>query len=350
MVAARRGTLMPKPRAYILLFFLCSSCAINALRVERASKVAVASDAVVEQARQSLEEVKARRAEANLSLVASDPSCFPARKIWIRLTPASGPLCALDNSPEPGVQKVPIVLDPVDERSLEPTILLISALADYGDALGKIATEPKPDVSKELKDVIEKAGKAQAIANGLLQLDLPDPAKLLSDEQMSAATNLIQFASELLHEADQAKRIRQIAVEQGPKIDKLSVELSAKLHAWLDKSAMSDTQVLQNNLLAVYKAEVVDKGARTTWDYDRRSKFLGLIAAARGDRDAITARERAFDDSLAELSKAREGLSRALSGNLTDADRRELRDENERRILKALGLLAKVVMAFSTGL
>jgi len=109
---------------------------------------------------------------------------------------------ATGGRPEGGVEKFEIPLDPVDERSLEPTVLLIGALADYGDALGKIATEPKPDVSKELKDVMEKATKAQTIANGLLQLDLPNPAKLLTDQQLDGATKLIQFAAELLQEAD----------------------------------------------------------------------------------------------------------------------------------------------------
>jgi len=87
---------MRKSWVYSILFLL-AACAINALRVERASKVAVASDAVVQQSREALEEVKARREQANISLVASDPSCFPAQKIWIRVAPAGGPLCAMDD-------------------------------------------------------------------------------------------------------------------------------------------------------------------------------------------------------------------------------------------------------------
>jgi len=297
-----------------------------------------------------LAEVKARREQANISLIASDPSCFPAQRLWIRITPAGGPLCAIDGRPESGVEKIQIPLDPVDERSLEPTVLLISGLADYGDALGKIATEAKPDVSKELKDVMEKAAKAQAIANGLLQLDLPDPAKLLTNEQVDAATKLINFAAELLHEADQVNRIRKIAREQDPKVDALSAELGAAINAWIENSAKSDTQILQNNLTAVYKAEVIAPGPKTKWDYEKRVKFLQLIAAARTDKDALTTRKDALNKALAELRDARLGLSRALANNLSEAERRDLRQENERRILRALGLLAKAVMAFQTGL
>ena len=176
-----------------LLFLLCiSACASNSLRIEGASAVGKAANTFSSAATQSLEQARAGRMAANAAVVASDPSCEPLTRISIYV-PEPGtlaenvPLCADGSSPLAGYRIEHLSLLPIEQEQIEPTLLLIGAIADYGAALTKIAERPKTDISAELAKIAAKADQAGSIANDLLGADLPSAAKLLATEQASRA-------------------------------------------------------------------------------------------------------------------------------------------------------------------
>jgi hypothetical protein len=188
------------------------------------------------------------------------------------------------------------------------------------------------------------------LANGLLGLGLSDPKKALSDDQRDQATALIQMAAELAHEAGQVRRIREVARQQGPRIDAVTVRLEAEVDAWVSNSGSSDAQIARDALLSVYKTEVVDKGAATKWDFERRLKFLQMYNAARNDERSLEQRKADLHKAIGELTAGRKDLERYLVGNFNDEERRRIAQINRDRILNALIEIGKTVLAFQTGL
>lgn len=82
------------PRAFLLLplFSILVGCGGNKLRLEGADAVSTSARTFVEKADAALDDAKARRAQANATMVASDPSCEPLARIQVYVpTEAEGP-------------------------------------------------------------------------------------------------------------------------------------------------------------------------------------------------------------------------------------------------------------------
>lgn len=319
-----------------------SGCAANQLRLEGASAVSSASTAVVELSRSSLAHARERRVRANAVLIASDPSCFPTTTVYIRV-PHQGPqgrLCAASAVKEPGVDLIALDMRPISETSLQPTLALTAALADYSAALTKIVTEPNPDISKELSSIAEKAGEAKSIADGLLGTQLPDAAKPLATDQAKVALDLLQMVATLSAEAEKVRALRNLVTKNDPEVARISAELSEQVTDWLAFSAAPDARLTTNRLQAYYRK------SSGTLTFDQRLAFVELINTARADEDALTARASAIQAAIKLLGDARVNLARRLQGRITEAEKREIARLEQERVLAALKLLARAAILF----
>jgi hypothetical protein len=324
---------------------LVSACAGNKLRVDAAADVQTASDALVTRATAALDEAKARRLQANAALVASDPSCEPLARIVVQRRTGRGgggktPLCASSSVPRLGYQLDVLDLRPISEEALKPTILLISAVGDYGAALGKIAARPNADISKELGSLAGKASSAAAIANGLLGTNLPDAEKQLATDQAKTAVALLQFFADLAVEQRKVRDINRYVAEHGDEVEAILPQLATQLSNWILAVSQGDAQIYQNSLVRAYRNE------RSKWSYDQRLAFATRVNESRAESAAAPARMRALTQALTDFKDAQADLRRKLRGDFTPEEKRRMGQIANQRMLEALDLVAKTVIAF----
>jgi hypothetical protein len=326
--------------------FCISACAGNRIRVDTASEVHTAAGAFVNDANSALNEARRRRLEANAALVASDPSCLPLERIVVQrrtgAPPRRGrtPLCAEDASPRLGYSNDVLALRPITEEQLKPTIFLIGAIGDYGAALGKIAARPDADISKELGAFAGKAQAAAAIANSLLGANIPNPEKALASSQGKAALALLDFFVRLDTERRKVRDINALVVDRGAKVEAVIPLLRSQLRNWIIAVSQGDAQIYQNSLVRAYENE------RSSWSFDQRLAFATRVNESRAASAAAPARARQVEAALGAFQKAQADLRRVLAGNFNAQEKRRMARIQGERMLEALDLISKTVVAF----
>lgn len=334
-------------RIYTLLVCaLClSACAGNRIRVDTANQVQTAAKAFVNDANRALNEAKQRRLESNAALVASDVSCLPLERVVVqRRRGASGrertALCADGLQPRLGYALDVLELRPITEESLKPTIFLIGAVGDYGAALAKITARPDADVSKELGALAGKAQAAAAIANGLLGANIPNAEKALASSQGKAALALLDFFVKLDAERRKVRDINRLVAERGDKVEAVIPLLKTQLRNWIIAVSQGDAQIYQNSLVRAYENE------RTAWNFDQRLAFATRVNESRAAAAAAPARAQQIQDALTAFQDAQADLRRVLAGNYNAQERRRMARIQGERMLEALDLISKTVVAF----
>jgi hypothetical protein len=324
-----------------------SACGVNSLRVRSASEVSLTSSAVVTQASAALSAAKERRIKALTSLIASDPSCAPSNQLYIfvpALPPKTGDLtptlCADGpNAKFPNYRAKLINFTPIGPDEIKPTLILIAALTEYGDAMGKIAGRPDPDISKILDSVAEKAAEAKALAEGLTKVTLPAIPDL-SSKQAKTAKSLLQFIIKLSNEAQKVKDIRKLFADSGPETMQLLVELEGQISDWNAATTVAYGQINEDNLVRAYNAE------RRTLPFEGRRAFVELINQARQDTINIAKMNDAFLKAVSKLKEAHQTLDDLLNNRLTPEQREEANEISQARFFEALKLIADATIAW----
>ena len=340
MYRGRRATI------FLLCAFTLADCGGTPLRIEGADAVATSADAFVKSANGALDDAKAKRAQANATLVASDISCDPLSRVNIYVpngkprAPGRAPLCARGSAPRLGYDLEEIDLRPISEEALKPTVALIGALGDYGAALSKITKRPKTDVSAEIARVASKAQEAIDLLNGVAHLQIPGVDTVLAEKQRNAAVALLQFAVNLSEEQKKVDDISKYVAEHGHEVDAIIPQLREQMSIWVKDYAQGDAQIVQNNLVRAYR------DGRSTWDFDRRLTMVQTISAARSAAAAYPARMAALDKGLNDFAQAQAELRRLLRGEFNAKERRRIAQIEQQRMLEALGLMARAVTAF----
>jgi hypothetical protein len=334
-------------RNILLLAFATSvltGCGLNAVRVKTASEVGATSTAVADAATAQLENMSRAREQAFISLVASDESCEynTPLQVFIPQKPGlpSAPLCA-ENSTQSitGYDNRSIDFAPVPAESLAPTLELIAAVAAYGEALTKIAEEPKFDISDDIAEAIGLATRARALAAGLGASGLPDIAAI-STEQQQTATDLINFLGMLAQERRQVKDIRVIVSKHGPKFIESGAKLKKQIAEWNIAITKSSIILNRDNLKRFYS------GQRANMSYEAREKMLRLIVNADTEGARVTKATTAFGKAVDELLAAQADLEAALSNNPTAEQRKEAAKISRARFVNAFKLAVDALLAW----
>lgn len=341
-----------KPRIFhfavtALLACLLAGCGVNYLRVQSANEVSLTAKAVVSQSNAALDLAKDRRARALTSLIASDPSCSPTNELYIFVPigpprpDASRPsLCAkTHNDSLAGYRAVPINFTPIGPEEIKPTLLLAAAVAEYGDAMGKIAGKPDPDIAKILASAAEKATEAKILAEALTNSKLPALPDLAS-KQAQTATKLVQFLVSLAHEAQKVKDIRALFAKRGPETMEILESLRQQVNDWNSATSASYTQINESNLVRAYELE------REKMNFEGRRAFVELINQSRQDSINVKKTNTAFLEAVKKLEEAHETLDNLLNGRLTPEQEKEAAEISQKRILTALKLIADATIAW----
>jgi hypothetical protein len=185
---------------------------------------------------------------------------------------------------------------------------------------------------------------AAIIANALLSTSIPDPVKLLADEQVKSALAILDFVQDLSEEAAKVRDIRNYMRDHGGQIEAKIVELANQIRAWLDYSAEGDAQIIVGNLQRAYGVE------RNRLDYQQRLAFVQMINQARAQVAAVTVRKEALERALATFQEAQTQLRNHLDNRFDARTRARIARLNRERMLEAIGLVARAMIQFGVTL
>jgi hypothetical protein len=139
-----------------------SSCGAQKILVEDTRSFVAAGRAATASATQFFVEARARQIEANISLIASEPSCEWGSTILLRKDFSTGRegLCLPAGSelPNNGVYS----LEPIQLAAIKPSLALIGALSAYLGALSKVSNPYEPQIGPAVENVVENSSAPQS--------------------------------------------------------------------------------------------------------------------------------------------------------------------------------------------
>lgn len=305
---------------------LAGACAGNAVRVEHAGEVAAAGSAATAKTGVFLDTLRAARREANVALVASDPSCRWGPQIVIRGGGGSGTALCVDR-PIPARGDFVYSLAAIRDADLRPTLTLLAALSAYVDAVDAIVGGHGEEAHDNLAEALRGALAAQADVAAAL-----GSRPLLSVEQADSAGKLIDMIGELHAEAGKVRRLRVVVAGQKVRVETLAGALKAQVKRWTDLSLRGD---LQSTALAYARAHAAWEASGPHEFAERRDRIAALDAQ-QTRVDSADALARCTGQALDELAAADRTLIDALAGRYSAADRRQLARVTRARLLRAL--------------
>ncbi len=328
--------------------------ATNAVTGQAAADVAGMATQVSADAGAALETAEARRRDAWTALIASDPSCAPVHplRVYVPLRPPVPPLpptCVVagpdgrDRS-FPGWSVAELDFAPAQHAAIQPTIDMMAAVAAYGAALG-VAASPAParDVAAQLDKALALATRARTTAVALGATQLPDPARLLSSDQVEVAAGLITLIQRAREEARAVGRIRQRFVADRPAVDATLVRLKTQLGQWQGIIAEAFVDVAINSMKQAYRREA------PRLDFDGRRRRLEAIAATERLHADATAANVQFAAAADALIAANAELATLLAGQPSPERRAQAARIGRERSAAALDLLARGLAAWTLG-
>ena len=335
----------------ILLFVMApaslvvGACGLNSVRVHSGGEVGAVATAVSEQAKIALAVAAGKRDEAWASLIASDTSCAPVDTLFLIVPDRPGlprqKLCA-DGSASPvppGFSLEEADGHPIPVEAIQPTLDLVGAVAVYGAAMSRIASEPKVDVSEDIAKAIGLAGKAEALATALGASKVPG-IKDLGDDQKKSAIALINFFAELAHEKQQAKEIGILYDTNKDVIAAQLTTLEQQVTNWSEVIAKNSARVNLKNLERAYATE------KDAMAFEKRLTMVTAILDARRSPERIDRAAAQFKGSVQQLRESQDALGNALH-DPTPEQRRIAAAISRERAITALSLIADGISAWA---
>ncbi|MBW6526581.1 hypothetical protein KZ813_06990 [Sphingomonas sp. RHCKR7] len=324
-----------------------SGCAINAMRLEGANQVSLASNSVVTQSNAALTNMAQRREQASRTVRASDPSCPATDEIYVFIPtrpprPGEGtpPLCASGKDEKvDGYRTVLIYFSNTSAERLKPTILMLAAIAEYGEGYKKILDEPKVDVGAILASAAQKAADAKALTDTIVPGVLLTPPSLES-KQAKSAVALLNFLVGLAQEARNAKKVADHHEKRATEINGILDDLKTQLADWTTATTSGYSQMETEALRSAYANE------RAKLSFEGRRAFLETIHRSKLEQDGVDRTAGLLSEAIDELKGANDNLGLLLDGTLSPEQRAQEAKLNEERIFKALKLTAEAATSW----
>ncbi|MBV2149813.1 hypothetical protein KRZ98_16325 [Sphingobium sp. AS12] len=320
--------------ATALVGLLLSSCAADVLRLEYAGQVSTQAGALVQSAKGYVADVKARRREANIALVASDPSCSWGDVLVIdrRWRPPAG-LCDLAGVPPERQERID--LRPLSQDALKTITVAIAGVAAYQAALADVLEDKPPDAKEAINSAIGSLSTASSDINRIAGEKLFDLGVLTSD-RAKAVVDLIGTLVALQQTSLKVNAVRAVVAEKDSK-----PLLSALDDGVTKLAALQDANSASRLLFAL---DLAYGRERANADFVGRREWIRQIAAAADDSPgAREARIAALRSALTQLAAIDMKLRQALAGEFSKADRQRIARENRAQIL---GILSQVAAIF----
>jgi formate dehydrogenase maturation protein FdhE len=311
-----------------------TACAADVVRLEYAGQVSTQAGALVVAARTYTKDVEARRRDANIALVASDPSCNWGDTLIIddQWRPPAG-LCDLKHVPK--TRWTTLDLRTVSPKALETITTAIAGVASYQQALAAVLDDKPPDAKEAIDGAIETLTTATTDINRIAGEKLFDLGPLTSD-RAKAVVGLVSTLIALQQTNLKVKRVRAVVADQDSEPLLAALEQSVgRLAGLQDANSAARAQFALNT---AYLSE------RSKASFAERREWIRKLADASDEGDAVRkVRIAALMNAIAKLRSTDETLRKALAGQFSKADRQRIARENRTQIA---GILSQVAALF----
>lgn len=332
-----------------LLLASVSGCATNALRVDYARTVATQGKATAGASKEFLHQVDRARREANIELVAADPACGEFEEAKVRNDPrvsareARGWLCVPPRW-NPDAHTV-FSLQPLTPE-LESTLDLIAALSAYSEALAEVVEAKAPDPLKPLIDALTTARTVQGTIQAVRNRE-GGPIPAADDARIAAVGQFVGFLTELSHEADQVRRIREVLAKHPEGAVPLISKLRGDLAEW--EESRIDDDVTRLAIVAAIRRRTIM--SRPPVSIAQRREAVTSFYNLQDASHAAAQIHPALDKVLEELESADKDLRRVIVHNpkLNPKERARVAELNRQRIVRALERVTALITSFRGG-
>lgn len=322
-------------RTAALGFLLLAGCAANQVRLEIAGDVSTKAKATTAAASAYVADVQARRREAAVALVASDPTCTWGSSIVMDLKwdPAKTKRGLCDMRGVPPSRQVTVNLQPVSDQGLKAITAAIAGIAAYQGALADILDEKPIDAKAEISSAIDTLTTASSDINRIAGSKVIDLG-VLSSDPAKAVVDLIGTLVQLKQTDLKVRRVR--GVIESHNATKLLDMLS---------TAVIKLNRLQDANSATYKLFALDAAysrERTMLRFDERVQRVHDLAIAADEvTDGKVARIAGLQKAIKDLRTSNDELEQAVLHNEISAERRkQVARENRKQIFSILSQVA----------
>lgn len=310
-----------------------SACAADTLRLERAGVVSTQAKATVAAARAYVADVRTRRREGAVALVASDPSCLWGPSIVVdRNWKGDTPLCDVSRVPADRLQTIDLTMGSPD--AIRAITTAIAGIVAYQGALADVL-EDKPDEAREtVATAIETLSTAAGDLNrivGSKAIDLGPLTGTRSDAVVKLVGTLVALQQTNL----KVGAVRRVVATKD------AVALIDTLAAGTERlGSLQDGNSALMRLTGLTTAYATDA---PELPFPERVARVRDIAAANDDVSSGTAaRVAVLKVVLDDLRKADISLRNAIAGRFSAEDRRSISRENRKRLFSILSQVAAI--------
>ena len=311
---------------------MLSACGAQAILVEDTRSFVAAGRTATAGATKFFVEARQRQIDANILLVASEPSCEWGTTIRLRENFRTGkeglclPAGPPDVPPERTYSLAPIPLD-----AIKPAVALIGAMTAYLGALGNVSKPYNPQIGPAIDDVVEKLSvftKAKAFLKA-------------TEDKRTAIVALLEYFNELRTLNGQAKQIRDYVNKNGDTFEAGRAALVVMMNAWNVGIVKTSEQATKASLLTG-----VNNSLRRTRDFNCRRNLLEPIRITEAAQQSASERLEDAIMMVNDLKPIHDHLRDFANGKYTAEDRIRIERENSAQIFEILTRLGNVVNAF----
>ncbi|MEP9403637.1 hypothetical protein [Sphingomonas sp. VNH70] len=312
---------------------MLSACAANELRIERANSLSAQAKVTVAAGRTYITDLQARRREAALALIASDPSCLwvPTLTVDAEWDGSRG-LCDLTGVP--ATRQETINLQPISPEGLKAMTTAIAGIAAYQGSLADILEEEPENARESIGTAIETLATAAGDINRIAGDNVLDLGPLTSD-RAAAVVALIGTLDAMRQTELKVRDVRALVARTD----------STALIDVLDESATRLNRIQDGNAV-VLRLQGLNRAysdERSRLNFSERVERLRELAAANDDFvSGRRLRLETFRGVLIELRRSDAALRDALAGRFTAEERRRIARENRRQLFSILSQVAAI--------
>lgn len=313
-----------------------SACAADIVRLEHADAVSSQATATVKAANSYVADIQTRRREANIAMVASDPSCSWGDYVTTD-TDWTPPLGFCEVTGVPAARLLRISLRPISEEALKSLTVAVAGIATYQAALADILGQNKVDAKAGITDAIEKLTTASADISRIAGTKLVDLGPLTGNSA-KAVIDLISTLVALQQTNLRVDEVRTVVAGFG----------QTMIYSDLKTGLSNLTRLQATNSTARQRFALESAYARDLSKLDfsaRRERVREIAAAADEDLSLRNTRLEAMSKVVDELTKTDKSLHDALAGKFSAEERRRIARDNRTQILKLLSDVAALYPA-----
>ena len=307
-----------------------SSCGAQKILVEDTRSFVAAGRTATASATQFFVDARSRQLEANILLIAAEPSCEWGTTILLRKNFSTGRegLCVKSgDEPDNGTYS----LEPIPLGAIKPSLALIGALSAYLGALSKVSNPYEPQIGPAIDNVIEKLSlfnKAEAFVTR-------------TEPQRVAIVGLLEYFNELRAYKGQAKQIRDYVTKNGDKFEDGRAALAEVLQSWNVGIVDTSAQVAKDSLI-----QGINRSLRRTTDFNRRRKLLAPITEIVAEQQSAKEGFSNVIELLNDLQTVHNHLRDFANKKYTAEDKIRIERENSAQIWEIISRLGAVAKAF----